>query len=202
MPYEIRGKCIYKKDGGAKVGCTTGDVHKYMAALHANANESIELTEVRNYVRKILLETFGNLEDYKKWKRKNVTIRGMSKSPGEYNEAGASLGDGLYTASLGNKAMAKGYGDVYFVVNGRPKYPIVFKDLNETEIWLQQNIYFKNYKNIRDFNAHTNIQDEVQKLGYDGIEVKGREIVNYKPENVMYFKTENELINYYEHNIK
>lgn len=40
MPYEIRGKCIYKKDGGAKVGCTKGDVHKYMAALHANANES------------------------------------------------------------------------------------------------------------------------------------------------------------------
>jgi hypothetical protein len=44
MPYEIRGKCIYKKDGGAKVGCTKGDVHKYMAALHANANESIDMT--------------------------------------------------------------------------------------------------------------------------------------------------------------
>lgn len=41
MPYEIKGKCIYKKDGGAKVGCTKGDVHKYMAALHANVDEDI-----------------------------------------------------------------------------------------------------------------------------------------------------------------
>ena len=44
MPYTHRKvgnkQCIYKKDGGAKVGCTKGDVHKYLAALHANANES------------------------------------------------------------------------------------------------------------------------------------------------------------------
>jgi len=62
MPYEIRGKCIYKKDGGAKVGCTKGDVHKYMAALHANANESVELNEitnVRKYIREILKENFN-----------------------------------------------------------------------------------------------------------------------------------------------
>lgn len=42
MPYEVRGKCIYKKDGGAKVGCTKGSVKKYLAALHANADESVE----------------------------------------------------------------------------------------------------------------------------------------------------------------
>ncbi len=42
MPYKIKGKCIYKKDGGAKVGCTKGDVNKYLAALHANADESIK----------------------------------------------------------------------------------------------------------------------------------------------------------------
>lgn len=52
MPYEARGKCVYKKDGGAKVGCTKGDVNKYLAALHANANESISEAE--------------NILDYKK----------------------------------------------------------------------------------------------------------------------------------------
>jgi len=36
MPYTIRGKCIYKKDTGEKVGCTKGSVKRYMAALHAN----------------------------------------------------------------------------------------------------------------------------------------------------------------------
>jgi hypothetical protein len=45
MPYEVKGKCIYKKDGGAKVGCTKGSVKKYLAALHANADEAIEPQE-------------------------------------------------------------------------------------------------------------------------------------------------------------
>ena len=47
MPYKIKGKCIYKKDTGKKVGCTKGSVKKYLAALHANASESIDhgLTE-------------------------------------------------------------------------------------------------------------------------------------------------------------
>jgi len=48
MPYTHRKvgdkNCVYKKDTGAKVGCTNGSVKKYLAALHANANESI--TEV------------------------------------------------------------------------------------------------------------------------------------------------------------
>lgn len=46
MPYEIRGKCIYRKDTGAKVGCTKGDVHKYMAALLANTHEGETLYEI------------------------------------------------------------------------------------------------------------------------------------------------------------
>jgi hypothetical protein len=40
MPYKVKGQCVYKKDGGAKVGCTKGDVDKYLAALHANIDES------------------------------------------------------------------------------------------------------------------------------------------------------------------
>ena len=46
MPYEVKGKCIFKKYGGAKVGCTKGSVDKYLAALHANANESVEKPEI------------------------------------------------------------------------------------------------------------------------------------------------------------
>ncbi len=46
MPYSVRkvnGKyCVFKKDGGKKVGCTKGTEttkKKYLAALHANADE-------------------------------------------------------------------------------------------------------------------------------------------------------------------
>jgi hypothetical protein len=42
----------------------------------------------------------------------------------------------------------------------------------------------------------------MQKLGFDGIIIKGREMVNYKPENVLYFSNENQLINYYESTVK
>lgn len=42
MPYKSRGKCIYKKDTGKKVGCTKGSVEKYMRALHANVQESFD----------------------------------------------------------------------------------------------------------------------------------------------------------------
>jgi hypothetical protein len=46
MPYTVKGKCVYKKDGGDKVGCTKGSVKKYLAALYANADESV--TEADN----------------------------------------------------------------------------------------------------------------------------------------------------------
>lgn len=42
MPYTVKGKCVYKKEDGSKVGCTKGSVEKYLGALHANANESVE----------------------------------------------------------------------------------------------------------------------------------------------------------------
>lgn len=42
MPYFAKGKCVYKKDTGKKVGCTDGSVKDYMAALHANVKESFD----------------------------------------------------------------------------------------------------------------------------------------------------------------
>lgn len=35
------------------------------------------------------------------------------------------------------------------------------------------------------------------KLGYDGIIIKGREMVNYKPKDILYFKNEDELKNWF-----
>lgn len=42
MPYMSKGKCVYKKNTGKKVGCTKGSVKNYMAALHANVEESFD----------------------------------------------------------------------------------------------------------------------------------------------------------------
>ena len=147
--------------------------------------------------------TLESLLDYKKWKRDNVTYRGISDDT-KINNRSSMLGKGLYTVPASNKSYAKEYGKVYFVVNGKPKNPKIFNDLNRWEIWFQNELVYKfskakgnDYPDIRDFKEATNIETEIQKLGYDGVVIKGREMVNYTPNNVKYFSTENELIDYF-----
>ena len=167
---------------------------------------------MKELIRKLIREGLDNKSSiYKSWKRKNVTLRGISKNPDEFNGGGAMLGDGLYTAALSNKSMAKEYGVLYFVVNAIPTKPKIFNTLNEWEIWFYNNLIFqyskskgKDFPDKRDFNEHTTIKDEMIKMGYNGIIIKGREMVNYTPENVKYFRNEDELMNYFnshQHNI-
>jgi hypothetical protein len=150
------------------------------------------------------IEESSDMTDYNKWKRKNVVYRGISSDStlDVANGSGARFGRGLYMVPLSNKAMAKGYGTVYYVVNGKPKNPMVFKDANLAEIWIQQNLIYNKYKDAREFEANTSIEKEMLKLGYDGIEIKGREIVNFTPENVKYYLNDNQLIQHYEHYIE
>lgn len=54
MPYKAKGKCVYKKDTGEKVGCTKGPVSKYLAALHANVPDA-KNEETENPMKKIKL---------------------------------------------------------------------------------------------------------------------------------------------------
>lgn len=163
-----------------------------------------ELAEIRKTIRQTLLEGIDGMSEYKKWKKNNVMVRGISSDStlDVANGSGARFGSGLYMAPLSNKVMAKNYGTVYFVVNGKPKNPKVFKDANLAEIWIQQNLIFNKWKNSREFEANTSIKDEMLKLGYDGIEIKGRETVNFTPEDVRYYSNENQLIQHYEHYVE
>ena len=150
-----------------------------------------------------------NRSSYLKWKKKNVSLRGV-KNYGEENGGDSILGKGLYTAALSNKALSKKYGTVYYVVNALPKNPKVFDTLNDWQIWFGNVIVYevskkmgKTYPDKRDFFKVTTIEDELMKLGYDGVVIKGREYVNFTPpENVRYFKNEDDLINYYEINFE
>ena len=151
---------------------------------------------------KPLFETEFNQSDYLKWKRKNVTYRGI-KSLGKDNEVYGSFGKGLYTAPLSNKAMAKQYGDLYFVVNAIPKKPKIANSLNDAELVRQRLTTEFCKKHNQDyspsyFEKNTSMDKEMLKSGFDGLVIKGREMVNYTPENIMYFKTEQELKEYYE----
>ena len=143
-----------------------------------------------------------DISEYRRWKRKNVTLRGI-KELGKPNNVYGSFGNGLYTAALSNKKMAREYGDVYFVVNAIPKKPKIVNSLNEAEIFIHSliNNFCKDQGKEYDkrfFNTMTTIENEMIKLGYDGLIIKGREMVNYKPVDVKYFKSEDELKDYYQ----
>ena len=56
MPYKTKGKCVYKKDTGTKVGCTEGPVNDYLAALHANVNKESFDSLINQYLTKYLFE--------------------------------------------------------------------------------------------------------------------------------------------------
>jgi hypothetical protein len=153
-------------------------------------------------INKIIKEEYNHAK-YLKWKRQNVTMRGI-KNLGYDNEVYGSFGKGLYTVPLSNKAMAKTYGTVYFVVNAKPKNPKVVQDRNTAEILMQTLV--SNYcekhgveRSRKFFEENTTIEDEMQKLGYDGLIIKGREMVNYNPpDDVRYYESENQLMMHYE----
>lgn len=144
----------------------------------------------------------GVVEEYSKWRRKNVTLRGI-KELGKSNDVYGSFGNGLYTVPLSNKSMAKQYGELYFVVNAIPKRPKIVDSLNNAEL-LRQNLVNDFCKkngvdySVKYFNDNTTMEKEMLNIGYDGLIIKGREMVNYAPEDIKYFKTENELQRYYE----
>lgn len=50
MPYIRKGKCVYKKDTGKKVGCSKSisRAKKYLKALHINVNEEFQFDKEVN----------------------------------------------------------------------------------------------------------------------------------------------------------
>lgn len=127
------------------------------------------------------------MADFNKWWRRHVSYRGMN---GESGSRGAALGEGLYSAALSNKSMAKEYGEVFFAVNARPIKPVKFNTLNRWEIWIQGRQQIEKYKGV-------SIRQIVIAEGYDGVEITGREYCCYNPENVRYFKTKEHVKHYY-----
>ena len=142
---------------------------------------------------------------YLRWKRANVTLRGVrdQNDNGSHNGVFGSFGKGLYTAFLSNKGLAREYGSVKFVVGAIPKRPKTVQDRNAAEILVQGLVddFCKEHGERHDrafFDGKTTVEDEMAKRGFDGLVIRGREMVNYVPGEVLYFSTERQLESYYE----
>lgn len=77
MPYKVKGKCVYKKDTGKKVGCTDGPIEDYLAALHANANESMSIS--KEDLKEIILNVLDEHAKDFVW-----GVRGAESVPNQY----------------------------------------------------------------------------------------------------------------------
>lgn len=84
MPYVVdhKNKCVYKKksDGsrGEKVGCTKGDLKKYLAALHAN--DPKEAKKALNEIKQVIKENQENIIEAPVVLQNNITFWVVEKS--------------------------------------------------------------------------------------------------------------------------
>ena len=122
MPYthrKVKGKqCVYKKSTGKKVGCTTGPLQKYLAALAINANESktfkkktISQQDVLAGVRKPMPPPSKSFKDKKKYDRK-----GGKSFDTMYEQAMSSLG--VIGRNTGTPGQLGGPTDPSFTAEG------------------------------------------------------------------------------------
>ena len=75
MPYthrEVGNKeCVFKKDTGKQVGCTTGDINDYLGALHANVKTEEEIEEgIVDIGREKIIDTYNKF--IKAWEDEKV----------------------------------------------------------------------------------------------------------------------------------
>ena len=212
------------KGDGTSDACNQGDINNLEIndinddnkhRREANtANVAEEKEKDRYYFDKVNINE-SNINDaeyrrkYLKWKKENVSYRGIRDIYGSEEEGNggmAMLGQGLYSVPASNKKLARGYGKLYVLVNAIPKNPKIVNTLNDWEIWFQQNVNLpisrklgKDYPDARDVES---IKDEMMKLGYDGVIIKGREMVNYTPKDVRYFENDRQLEMYYDNMVE
>ena len=75
MPYKIKGKCIYNKETGKKIGCTDGDVQRYLRALYANVPDA-KKNEIRTKLKEIFRRSFAKpITETAELNKKNVKFR-------------------------------------------------------------------------------------------------------------------------------
>lgn len=147
--------------------------------------------------------------EFKKWRKANVTYRGSQKdTPFEgITKYDGVMGRGLYSTPISNKSMAKGYGKLFIMVGAIPKNPVVVDSINAWEMFEQKlimKVLKTDFPDKREFNKKHKIDEELVKLGYDGVIIKGREMVLYNPnpDEIEYFESEDELEKYYETSVK
>jgi len=142
-------------------------------------------------------------KQFNSWKRKNVVYRGYGDIYKLENGGMGKYGSGLYTTP--SKKFAKQYGTVRMLVNAKPLNPKVIRSTNEAEIFIYEKIYSKCIVNgkpsSKEFYENGNtIASEMIAMGFDGLEIKGREMVNYSPNeaNIFYADHNSQLIWYWE----
>lgn len=144
MPYISKGKCVIKADTDKKVGCTKGSVKKYLAALHANINESKDDFKT-DLIDKIILNKVLVFEpplgkdDYIKNLAPILTSMNLKWFDGMPIMVGFDMGKNIYDKNREFKYF-------YFKKSGAPKY---YKEYYWLLSAVPNDEYFTQYPHIK-----------------------------------------------------
>lgn len=165
MPYKTKGKCVFKKDTGKKVGCTTGSLKKYLSALHANESvmtpcgcqQDVEnfSDDVRNTtVGELLLQIKGNDDDLHRalvqWLREHY--QEFNEEPLQGPPEMAPLDSGVVGDIMQNMKSGMGLGGGESITTRGPKIVSVriHKESKKQKKGPDTNLMIEAFKDLKD----------------------------------------------------
>jgi hypothetical protein len=131
MPYKTKKvgnkTCVYKKYGGKRIGCTSGNPKKYLGALHTNVKENV----IENICNEVLKETsiiIHNIDEISEKSLEYIIITETWKI---------------------NSDIKADYVDLPHPQGGMfDQYSYVTKNLKQEDITFHNKIIYKNIKDI------------------------------------------------------
>ena len=155
MPYRIKGKCIYNKDTGKKLGCTKGSVKRYLAALYANVPDA-KKNEIRIKLKEILRRELKPILETAELSKDNVKLRDeLNKNQGIEFKPYEIAKIAEVTGPVNNKNVGSGPELSFDKEIGENTIKFIVKKLvneeDDTKDSFKYGVWYTEYKNEEDF---------------------------------------------------
>lgn len=155
MPYRIKGKCIYNKDTGKKLGCTKGSVKRYLAALYANVPDA-KKNEIRTKLKEILRRELKPILETAELSKDNVKLRDeLNKNQGIEFKPYEIAKIAEVTGPVNNKNVGSGPELSFDKEIGENTIKFIVKKLvneeDDTKDSFKYGVWYTEYKNEEDF---------------------------------------------------
>lgn len=187
MPYFVTGNCIFNKDTGKKVGCTKGDVKKYLRALYANVPDA-KKQEIKQKLKEAFQKSYSDvLNETIELKKENTTLKnelnkniGLEFTDFEIKKATEACGQSVNKEDFGRGTELSFQKEIennnfYFVIKKLVNQADSSKSSYKYAIWY---IVFKNEDDlVKPTTVYYRISDPVKALVDDKTDVSKKAMI-------------------------